>query len=58
MLVVLSLWFLGAAAGRLALLVPVLAWSRVHLGRHTVGQTLAGMGVGGGVVGACLLLAG
>lgn len=54
----LSLWFLGAAAWPLAVLVPALAWSRVYLGRHTLSQTLAGMGVGGGVVAACLLLSG
>ena len=32
----------GGAAGALFLLVPLVGWARVYLGRHTVGQATAG----------------
>lgn len=37
---------LGPVAATFAWLVPLVAWARVHLGRHTVAQTLAGAGLG------------
>jgi membrane-associated phospholipid phosphatase len=33
---------LGSGASVLALVVPLVAWARVYLGRHTVSQTIAG----------------
>lgn len=36
----------GASAAPLTMSVPLIAWSRVHLQRHTVGQTVAGVLLG------------
>jgi len=46
---VLMLRVVGAAAVPLAITVPLIAWSRVKLGRHTLGQTIAGTALGIGV---------
>lgn len=37
---------LGSGASILALLVPVVAWARIYLGRHTLGQAVAGACLG------------
>jgi membrane-associated phospholipid phosphatase len=36
--------------------VPLVAWSRVRLGRHTLAQTLAGIGLGSVVFSAALMM--
>lgn len=36
----------GTSAAPLTMSVPLIAWSRVHLERHTVGQTVAGVLLG------------
>lgn len=41
-LAVLSWTLLGGAAAPLVMTVPLVAWSRVHLQRHTLAQTTAG----------------
>jgi len=43
------LWSLWRTAVPLAILVPAVAWSRLHLRRHTVLQVVAGSGLGAGV---------
>lgn len=48
-LAVLSWALLGAAAVPFALSVPVIAWSRLHLRRHTLAQTAVGTLVGAGI---------
>ena len=45
-LAVLCGWLFGPGALVLLALVPVVVWSRVFLGRHTLGQTLAGTAAG------------
>jgi membrane-associated phospholipid phosphatase len=46
MLAVLGLATLGSDAVPLAVAVPIIAWSRVRLHRHTLAQTLAGAALG------------
>jgi membrane-associated phospholipid phosphatase len=43
---VLALSFLGTAALSLTIFVPLVAWSRVRLRRHTVAQTIGGVVLG------------
>jgi membrane-associated phospholipid phosphatase len=45
-LVTFAILALGSGAAVLALLVPLVAWARVFLGRHTVAQTVAGAFLG------------
>jgi len=45
-LVTFSVLALGSGALALVLLVPLVAWARLFLGRHTVGQTVAGAFLG------------
>lgn len=54
---VLAATFLGAGALTLgaSACVPVVAWSRVHMRRHTLGQTLGGIVLGVGTVTAMLM---
>ena len=47
--VVLAVVAAGPGALWLAALVPLVAWSRLHLGRHDLPQTIAGTFVGGGM---------
>lgn len=47
---VLALALYGEILLPLALIVPVTAWSRIHLGRHTLAQTLAGILLGASTV--------
>ncbi|MCB0126192.1 MAG: hypothetical protein KDE58_28235 [Caldilineaceae bacterium] len=42
----LALTFLGTSALPLTMSVPLIAWSRVHLRRHTVAQTIGGACLG------------
>lgn len=42
----LALAFLGVSALPLTMSVPLIAWSRVHLRRHTVAQTIGGACLG------------
>jgi membrane-associated phospholipid phosphatase len=42
----LALAFLGLGALPLTVSVPLIAWSRVYLQRHTLAQTVAGAGLG------------
>jgi membrane-associated phospholipid phosphatase len=37
----------GPAALVIAALIPLVAWARIALGRHTLGQAIAGALVGG-----------
>lgn len=46
-LVALLLFAVGEAALPFVALVPAVAWSRIHLGRHTPAQTAAGALLGG-----------
>ncbi len=41
---------LGPAGATVLLAVPLVAWSRVRLGRHTVGQVTAGAALGAGLL--------
>jgi hypothetical protein len=45
-LVTFAILALGSEASAVALLVPLVAWARVHLGRHTVLQAIVGALVG------------
>ena len=45
-LAVVCWWLYGAGALALFALVPLVAWSRVFLRRHTLGQTVAGTAAG------------
>lgn len=40
----------GASAAPLTMSIPLIAWSRVHLERHTVAQTIAGVFLGVAIV--------
>jgi hypothetical protein len=40
----------GAGAVPLTMSIPLVAWSRVHLQRHTIGQTVAGVLLGIGIL--------
>ncbi|HOT90799.1 MAG TPA: hypothetical protein PLJ78_04270 [Anaerolineae bacterium] len=53
---VLILRVFGLAAAPLVVSVPLIAWSRVKLRRHTLGQTLAGILLGSGVIVGAILL--
>ena len=52
---VLASWIYGAMAVPL-LLIPLIAWSRVRLGRHTIAQTIAGAALGSGTMITVLLM--
>ncbi|MCB9160723.1 MAG: hypothetical protein H6644_12890 [Caldilineaceae bacterium] len=54
---VLAAAFMGAGLVTLSasVCVPVVAWSRVHMRRHTLGQTLGGIVLGVGTVTAMLM---
>ena len=41
-LVTFAILALGGGASILTLLVPIVAWARLHLRRHTLAQTVAG----------------
>ena len=57
--VTVAVWrTVGLVALPLALTLPLITWSRVKLGRHTVRQTLAGTALGAGVFLTALLLGG
>jgi membrane-associated phospholipid phosphatase len=43
---VLMWQLLGASGAPILLIIPLVAWSRVRLGRHTLGQVIAGSAVG------------
>ena len=45
-LAIVCCWLFGSDALPALILVPVVAWSRVFLERHTLGQTLAGTAAG------------
>jgi membrane-associated phospholipid phosphatase len=47
---------IGLAAAPLVVTIPLIAWSRVKLRRHTPAQTIAGALLGSGVVVGALLL--
>ncbi len=49
-LATLSVLALGTQATGVVILVPVVGWARVHLGRHTVAQVAAGTFVGSGTL--------
>ncbi len=46
----------GLAAAPLVISIPLIAWSRVKLRRHTLGQTIAGALLGSGVIVGAILL--
>lgn len=52
----LALTFLGVFALPLTVSVPLIAWSRVHLQRHTLAQTIAGACLGVAIVTPALFL--
>lgn len=56
-MIVLILSVAGLAAAPVVMTVPLIAWSRVKLHRHTFMQTLAGTGLGLGVFLTAVLLA-
>ncbi|HOU11952.1 MAG TPA: hypothetical protein PKZ84_02465 [Anaerolineae bacterium] len=47
---------LGPVAAPLVISIPLIAWSRVKLRRHTLGQTIAGALLGSGVIVGVILL--
>lgn len=49
---------IGGSAALAALLVPLVAWARLHLGRHTLAQTVAGAALGACTFGALFALRG
>lgn len=51
----LALAFLGTSALPLTVSVPLIAWSRVHLQRHTVAQTIGGACLGIAILTPALL---
>lgn len=51
----LALAFLGTGALPLTMSVPLIAWSRVHLRRHTVAQTIGGACLGVAILTPVLL---
>lgn len=57
-LVVIAWLLFATAALPFVLLLPLVAWSRLRLGRHTLPQTLAGTALGSAVFGAAWLIAG
>jgi membrane-associated phospholipid phosphatase len=52
----LILHVFGLAAAPLVISLPLIAWSRVKLRRHTLGQTIAGALLGSGVILGIILL--
>jgi len=46
----------GTSAVPLTMSIPLIAWSRVHLERHTVGQTVAGILLGIGILTPALFM--
>ena len=45
--VAVLIWqILGAAGSPVLLIIPLVGWSRVRLGRHTLGQVIAGSAIG------------
>jgi len=46
----------GIGAVPLTMSVPLIAWSRVHLERHTIGQTVAGVCLGAGILTPALFM--
>lgn len=46
----------GASAAPLTMSIPLIAWSRVHLERHTVAQTVGGVLLGVGILTPALLM--
>jgi membrane-associated phospholipid phosphatase len=57
-LVTFAILAMGANASFLALLVPLVAWARLYLGRHTMAQAVAGVLLGVSVFGALFALRG
>ncbi len=56
---VMLVWLFGPAALAASPLLLLAAWSRVRLGRHSVGQTIAGAALGAFTfLGACFLVGG
>lgn len=55
-LVVLTLALFGDSLLPLVLLIPLVAWSRIRLNRHTLAQTIAGSFMGALIVSALLYL--
>jgi membrane-associated phospholipid phosphatase len=55
---VLACALMGGTAIPFVLSVPLIGWSRIHLGRHTPGQVLAGAGLGGCSIGLLLVFFG
>jgi len=51
----LALAFLGSVALPLTMSVPLIAWSRVHLRRHTIAQTIGGACLGVAILTPALL---
>jgi membrane-associated phospholipid phosphatase len=49
-LIVFTYALFGSAAAPLALMLPLVIWSRLRLRRHTLSQTIAGALLGGGVM--------
>lgn len=52
----LILHVLGIAAAPLVITIPIIAWSRIKLHRHTPSQTIAGALLGSGIVVGAILL--
>jgi membrane-associated phospholipid phosphatase len=46
----------GTSAAPLTMSIPLIAWSRVHLERHTVGQTVGGVLLGAGILTPALFI--
>ncbi len=57
-LIVLAWALIGSAAILLTLSVPLIAWARVRLHHHTIGQTVAGAALGSSVLTAAFLVYG
>jgi hypothetical protein len=55
-LAVLALGLLGSAAAPVAIGVPLIAWARIRLRRHTLAQTIAGAALGAAVLASMLFL--
>jgi membrane-associated phospholipid phosphatase len=51
---VLVLGFFGLPALPVLILIPTVIWARLHLGRHSLGQTLGGAALGCGFMGMVL----
>jgi membrane-associated phospholipid phosphatase len=53
---ILTWQLFGPAGATVLLAIPIVAWSRVRLGRHTVGQVTAGAALGAGLIYAVFLI--